>query len=1002
MADPDAYIEISDFSPGIHGSLFASADARKSASPTLKGAIPGNGIARVDGTHGCYADQTGALVPFPRPQLLNDLEKGGFVFFGADPSYATIADAAAFDITGDISLWVYANVDLDAVQSLLGKWVETGDQRSYRLDYNGATNRLVFEWSTDGTAAGVESVTSANVPSGSFSWFGVTMDVDDGSGNHVVKFWNVIGNRDTKREWSEVSSHTIAGTTSIHAGTADVNFGVPDVTGTVPLEGSIAWAAIGNGLGPDSQPGGDTVFLFDGFPDLKDNDGQPASITSTSGHTMTMTWGAGGFSSQTLFKVLPPVLAGIWDDDRTPDRLRGVFLLDAALLSHRVGQASFLTGDDEPYDFFGGTLYALWGYWYDSDAGGDYKAYIHGREYRFWVDATDQVTNIFDFLFNRSSVFPTTGFNEDSLLLPSASLVPGRFYYGFTTDGLAIAAGDETFRADWWFPCISFVVGPPMYWRRGLSHWHHSAIVANDFDLLQDVYVDAGAGATGKLYTNYTPSIGVTHGNVIMGMSINLNDTTHPLQPLPSGAHSPWYVRRGDKDYALDAGDFDPDNRNKGPWCPTLAITHQGRMVIADRRITVQSHGLTDDAGNKRNIYSADDVIFFGDQYLPMQNYQDPPDATVGGIANAAYDFWAAATHENYLVLPVAEDSVAPIGTVGVVGVDQMLAVKHWGGGALITGDMNSPTIRRLPFLEPTRGINHFGIASPLGFVYGSTDGVFAWQGGDTSQKLSSQIEGFFWNHVNEVESEPAKFAGATYQTLDQTPEIYAGSRGRFGFWNGFVCVPNNYLLDTRTGSWWRFPDEVPKPGVGGFNAEYFPYEPYNVYLSTGETNPASPGEFPGRLLAFPHRNFHPTDLGSPRPFVHVFDIDQLVSRYSWQSHPIIETQGRTLSFQEIRMVVTPKISAGDQRIRVVLEGITERGAATTSTTTLTIPAPATENPQLIRADITPNFQGEYVTVRIEADSNPDISTDDFAIPAPKIHSFALGYKDRARSTRNP
>ena len=75
---------------------------------------------------------------------------------------------------------------------------------------------------------------------------------------------------------------------------------------------------------------------------------------------------------------------------------------------------------------------------------------------------------------------------------------------------------------------------------------------------------------------------------------------------------------------------------------------------------------------------------------------------------------------EPYGTLQVAEDTAARIGTLGVVTIDQLLVVKHFGGGALVAGDLDSPTITRLPYIESTGGLVCKGAHTPAGFVYGS------------------------------------------------------------------------------------------------------------------------------------------------------------------------------------------------------------------------------------------------------------------------------------------
>jgi hypothetical protein len=59
------------------------------------------------------------------------------------------------------------------------------------------------------------------------------------------------------------------------------------------------------------------------------------------------------------------------------------------------------------------------------------------------------------------------------------------------------------------------------------------------------------------------------------------------------------------------------------------------------------------------------------------------------------------------------------------------------------------------------------------------------------------------------------------------------------------------------------------------------------------------------------------------------------------------------------------------------------------------VPASDTNMPQIMRQDVTPNFNAEYITMRIQAWSVDEVS------PAPKIHAIRVGVKDRATTIRH-
>lgn len=69
MAEPDTWIEITDFTPGIWGDMHATGNTVASSTQlsTLRGtATAGNGAATVENTFDCTADKTGALIPLPK------------------------------------------------------------------------------------------------------------------------------------------------------------------------------------------------------------------------------------------------------------------------------------------------------------------------------------------------------------------------------------------------------------------------------------------------------------------------------------------------------------------------------------------------------------------------------------------------------------------------------------------------------------------------------------------------------------------------------------------------------------------------------------------------------------------------------------------------------------------------------------------------------------------------------------------------------------------------
>lgn len=300
------------------------------------------------------------------------------------------------------------------------------------------------------------------------------------------------------------------------------------------------------------------------------------------------------------------------------------------------------------------------------------------------------------------------------------------------------------------------------------------------------------------------------------------------------------------------------------------------------------------------------------------------------------------------------EENVNRIAALVSVTADELLIICDSGGGYLIKGDLNNPTVMRLPFIEPAFGVSMRPAVTPLGVVYATRNGIFLWNGGDTTQKLSTQIDGFF-------------------HRINDNWNFYAAMPGRLDYWHPFVAVPNNYLYDTRTNSWWRLED----PTVHGLGV---PYSHYNTLPSTGW------------LYAFPLRV---DDVDSTVAW-DTFDWNTLASSYSWQSQPLVETRDRIRSFQEVTIVVSPGNDAvADKKVYVNLKGIGQNGVPVTPvevTFTFTGDPSGNGYPLVLRKDIEANFVAMYVQLEVFSDGISGV--------APKIHSISIGTRDRQTTVK--
>lgn len=132
----------------------------------------------------------------------------------ADRSF-TAPGIAANTTTGDLDVRVRVKLNTQPViaGSLCAKYNAAGS-RSWRFEITAAGN-LYLGWSADGTNE-IAVATTGGVLTGSVvnqaTWLRATLDVDNGSGSRVIKFWWSIDNA----TWTQLgTTATTAGTTSV-------------------------------------------------------------------------------------------------------------------------------------------------------------------------------------------------------------------------------------------------------------------------------------------------------------------------------------------------------------------------------------------------------------------------------------------------------------------------------------------------------------------------------------------------------------------------------------------------------------------------------------------------------------------------------------------------------------------------------------------------------------------------------------------------------------------
>jgi hypothetical protein len=367
--------------------------------------------------------------------------------------------------------------------------------------------------------------------------------------------------------------------------------------------------------------------------------------------------------------------------------------------------------------------------------------------------------------------------------------------------------------------------------------------------------------------------------------------------------------------------DFDDINSSKSKFLSisgftavTLLATHAGRLI-----------GLSRDHGEFGQTTAAAQL-----GNLTEHVHYTPPFDFDASLGIGDLEFGTFGETKPYLS-----------GIVASITSDDLLLIRDHGGGIMVRGDLNDPTIIQLPFVHSTRGVKSLPVSTPFGLFYGTRNGVYVWTGGETSEHVSPQIDGFFWNNDTEARE-------------------HLGSRGRFAWWEPWVCVPNNYLFDTRHQSWWRL-DEI--LNSAGFNC-------YDVAPSSNN------------LYAFPWRLDETNNVQW-----YTATPETLAQTYSWQSQPLAGLGDRVISAKDVRILATNP-TANASTVTVTLSGFKADGTAVTPVSTV-LNLAANVRPQQVDAVLEPNFIARYVQVRIEASGVGQV--------APKVHALSIGIAARQR-----
>ncbi len=254
------------------------------------------------------------------------------------------------------------------------------------------------------------------------------------------------------------------------------------------------------------------------------------------------------------------------------------------------------------------------------------------------------------------------------------------------------------------------------------------------------------------------------------------------------------------------------------------AVAHQGRVVIG--RFSVQGRGLdTTNSSNENFIYTE------------VNNY-------------------TTTLTEPAVYVPEIDQNISDMASMTA---NQLIVVKDLGGGYVVQGDLDDPTIVRLPnLMSPDGTPTVCGTQTPRGWVYSAGDrGLYIWNGGDQSEPLSPQLDA-------------REFTGNDVET--------AGHAGSCDRWLDLLVVPQMWVCDLETRGWWRLddPDSYPSP---------------MTFFSTSK--------YRGQMISARQQIIDPPAATGDDDAFYLWEYDDLAYSYSWQSHPIWISRDRLMEVRQ-------------------------------------------------------------------------------------------------------
>jgi hypothetical protein len=310
-------------------------------------------------------------------------------------------------------------------------------------------------------------------------------------------------------------------------------------------------------------------------------------------------------------------------------------------------------------------------------------------------------------------------------------------------------------------------------------------------------------------------------------------------------------------------------------------------------------------------------------------SYTDPP--------NSLSTFTSGGTLQQSVFV---QENPEGIGAWGSFSAGELMLIKRTGGGAIISGDLNFPTVTYIPGVQPTFGAYSVPSFTQMGLTYLSSGaGVWSWSGNSSSQKLSTSLNDITFYDIPGV---PTPNAGPFFQAFQ---------------WGQFVMCTGDLVYDTVTGAWWRL--VPPNPGPTS-----------HVFFGASVVD--------GSLYAANGL------VSSAYPYIaDKFSLLTPASTFSWQSVPLPSGIDKT--------ILVRRVAVRAQGVGTVEVTISSSDGGSTQNQTLNFSNAG--NPNIQEATFGVESSDIVVTLLSTATTTGQ--------PAPTIFSCSLGYEGDIRFT-NP